>query len=351
MDEQFGQPAAVPAPSRNRRLIIGLLIAVLALLLLGGGVAIYAQNALFRPVTLAAPQTVEIRPRATLGFVAARLQQRGLIPSAFALRVYARLTGQANQLKVGEYEVTGTPRPVDILILLNSGRAKFFVLTVPEGKWASEVPAFVREHWPDAASALPPLLNDTARWRGVAPIPPQATSLEGFLFPDSYRFVAGVPAEKICAAMLTRFNQTCGAAYQKHPPTDGRSLYEVLILASLVEAEAKVPAERPIIAGVYMNRLRIGMPLQCDATVLYAKQQRLTRVLFRDLEVASPYNTYPNTRYRDGLPPGPICNPGLSCFEAALHPAKTDYLYYRTRGADGSHVFSRTMAEHEAAAP
>ena len=308
------------------------------------GCAGYYYLTLYRPVTFSAPVTVEIRPHATFSYVATHLQQRGIIPSALTFKIYARLTHQTAKLKTGEYTLSGRLRPIDILTLLTSGNVKPYWLVVPEGKWAVEIQHLIALQWPDAAG---PFMTEVARpaaWRDKVPMPLAGTTLEGYLFPDTYKLGKSTTATQIVQAMLHRFRDTCYAEYRAHPPADGRSLHEVLTLASLVEAEAKAPSERPLIAGVLLGRLRKHMMLQCDATILYAHGERLSRVWDKDLTIDSPYNTYRHL----GLPPGPICNPGLDAFRAALHPTETDYLYYRARG-DGTHIFTHTLAEHDAA--
>jgi UPF0755 protein len=339
--EPLPEPLAPVAPSRRGGRIL-LVIALLLVLSLAGAAG-YGYWALYRPVTLPAMETVNILPKTSFRYAAAKLQQRGLIPNALAFRLYGRFTGKAAQLKVGEYEVTNGMRPVDILDLLISGRTKAYWVTIPEGKWVSETGPYLAAYWPDAARAFPVLTRDPARWKATFSFI-EGPSLEGYLFPDTYKFSKGATGEQIITRMLATFRERCWQRYQTEPPADGRSFHAVLVLASLVEAEAKVASERPRIAGVYLNRLRRGMKLECDATVLYAKGARLKRVLYRDLEVNSPYNTY---RF-PGLPPGPICNPGASAFEAALHPDQHGYLYYVARG-DGSHIFSTTYAAHQAA--
>ncbi|OPZ87349.1 MAG: putative aminodeoxychorismate lyase [bacterium ADurb.Bin429] len=347
MTDDFQGPVAgeteTAEPQPRRRYWRVLLIVTLAVLLALGGAAGYVYRMLTIPVQMGEPQTVDILPRTTFRHVATRLQQRGLIPNAFIFRLYGRATGKAAQLKVGEYEVTTGMRPVDILDLLISGRTKAYWVTIPEGKWVSETGPFLSEHWPEAAADFPALTRDVTRWKAAFSFI-EGPTLEGYLFPDTYKFSKAATGEQILTRMLATFRERCVAVYHARSPADGRSFHEVLVLASLVEAEAKVAAERPRIAGVYLNRLRRGMKLECDATVLYAKGERLKRVLYRDLEVNSPYNTY---RF-PGLPPGPICNPGYSAFEAAMHPEIHGYLYYVAKG-DGSHVFTHTFAEHQAA--
>jgi UPF0755 protein len=336
-------PAAAPgAPKRSSawRWVLGVVLMLLA----GAGLfAWQANRLLFHPASFGKPEAVIVPRNARLRSIAEGLQERGLIPSAFALRAYARLTRKDNLLKAGEYELTGSMSPAQILELLNSGRVKAFWVTIPEGKWASEMSAYLAPRWPDAVEEFDMLVGQPDYWLARFPFL-EGNTLEGYLFPNTYLVSKGAGAEQIIAIMLKAFEERCWKAYQANPPEDGRSFYEVLILASLVEAEAKVPSERATIAGVYTNRLRIKMKLQCDATVLYAHGRRLTRVLFRDLTINSPYNTYENY----GLPIGPICNPGEDSFKAALQPAEVPYLYYVARG-DGSHIFSRTGAEHEAA--
>lgn len=339
-----GQPTEImpPRPRKMHWYIAG--IAIVALLL--GTVVWYTYRNLHCPVQLAHAEIVIIGRGASLGYVANRLQQRGLIPNALAFRLYAYATHRANKLKLGEYEVTNGMTPADILDLLVSGRARAYSVTIPEGKWASEIGSLLGRHWPGAPDKFSTLVAQPDRWTRQYPWL-TGRSLEGYLFPDTYRFAASTPTELIVEKMLGRFQTTCVRAYQQDPPPDGRSLYDVLILASLVEAEAKRDDERARIAGVYYNRLHASPPdprsMDCDATLIYAKGKRVTRVLTQDKAINSPYNSYRHS----GLPPGPINNPGLASFMAALHPESHHYYYYVARG-DGSHIFARTLAEQSA---
>lgn len=316
----------------------------IVLALLGGW---QVRRTLYAPLQLDKPQSVIVARRTRLREVARKLQQERLIPSAFALQVYGRLTNKAKQLKAGEYEVTSGMTPVDILDLLISGRVKAYWVTIPEGKWAREIPGFLTTHWPGVGADFQRWVAQPQHWAGRVPFPLPTESLEGYLFPDTYLFGKDVSAEQIITAMLDRCSRVCWAAYRENPPADGRSFHDVLVLASLVEAEARRDDERSTIARVYLNRLRLPRPmtLDCDATLIYARGERIKRVLNQDKLIDSPYNTY---KYA-GLPPGPICNPGRASMLAALKPAENvPYLYYVARG-DGSHIFSRTLAEHEAA--
>jgi len=180
-------------------------------------------------------------------------------------------------------------------------------------------------------------------WKIFKYIPSE--SLEGYLFPDTYNFFPDASAESMAEVMLNRFESVVGPFWDRSGAADAkRSLHEILTLASIVEKEAKKPEERPIIASVFYNRLKIGMALAADPTVKYALERPSKKVYLDQLAVRSPYNTY---KVR-GLPPGPICNPGLDSIKAAVYPAKTNYLFFVAK-KDGSHTFSRTWQEHQRA--
>jgi UPF0755 protein len=171
-----------------------------------------------------------------------------------------------------------------------------------------------------------------------------ASTLEGYLFPDTYRFARGLPAERILRRMLARFEQEFRSVQQQSGRQLGLSRHEVVILASLVEKETAVATERPLIAGVFFNRLRRGIPLQSDPTVIYGLERFDGNLTRAHLQADTPYNTYT----RQGLPAGPICNPGAAAVRAVLNPASTPYLYFVAK-KDGTHQFSSTLAEHNAA--
>jgi len=176
------------------------------------------------------------------------------------------------------------------------------------------------------------------------PFPLPRGKLEGYLYPSTYAFRVDARPGELVGQMLAGFSGAFWVPHEAEVRRSKLSLHKIVTLASLVEKEAKLDAERRLIAGVLMNRLQRGMLLQCDATVQYALGEHRTRLLYSDLKVNSPYNTY----LHKGLPPGPICNPGLACLEAALSPERTDYLFYVAR-PDGGHVFSKTYEEHLAA--
>jgi len=275
--------------------------------------------------------------------VAGRLERQGLIRSAFTFRLAARLGGRWPQVKQGTYLVRPGMSALRILDLFTSGRVEQLRLTVPEGWTVRDIGLLL--HQRGIGDGSPLTRQDAPRVPAGLPLPADGR-LEGYLFPDTYFTPTGAPARQFLAErMLARLDELVWRGLLGgRPAPDGRSLHQVLTLASLVEAEAKLPRERPLIAGVLASRLRAGRRLECDATVQYALGEARRRLTYDDLEVDSPYNTYRHA----GLPPGPICNPGLASIRAALHPTPVPYLYYVAR-PDGSHVFTRSYQEHLAA--
>lgn len=295
------------------------------------------------PVGGGKPAVVEVPPGADAAQVAALLHHHGLIRSPLAFRLWVRWQGVEGRIQVGEYRFSPREGVGSIVRRLAAGDVVRYPLTFPEGLSARDVARRLADRGlADEHQFLQEVRRADRHW--IPEMAGNATgSVEGYLFPDTYQFSRGLPPEKIVAAMVARFRQATAPLWSLPRPLD-LTPHEVVTLASLVEREARWDSERARIAGVLYNRLRRGMPLQVDATVLYALGQHKERVLYRDLEVDSPYNTY----RRAGLPPGPIANPGLASLRAALQPEAHDYLYYVAR-SDGSHVFTRTLSEHERA--
>lgn len=278
-------------------------------------------------------------------WVAAELHRQGIIRSPGSFRFYSYLHNFDKKIVSGTYRLSSDmPVPV-IFELLTRGRQVSVRFTIPEGLTLDEIALRLERQ---GIVRREDFLRAAAEGRFAYPFLPKGLKgparLEGYLFPDTYEVFPGISAAEIIDRMLRRFaavaeeiDLAAGAARQ------GLSLHQAVTLASLVEREAKLATERPLIAGVLYNRLRRGMLLQVDATVEYALGEHRERILYRDLEVDSPYNTY---RVR-GLPPGPIATPGKASLLAVIHPQQTDYLYYVAK-PDGSHAFARTLAEHNA---
>lgn len=279
--------------------------------------------------------------------IAHLLARQGYIRCPTVFGIHLILTGQTDRLQSGYYEISSDMSMPQIIGMLAEGRHAVAYLTIPEGLTIVQISKLVettlltKDEEFQAAATVEAVKN-----RLGVQLPPTATSAEGYLFPETYRFELGTNPHTIVNRMVEEFRQRFLKPLLLATPPDERwgRVHEVVTLASLVEEEAKVDEERALIAGVLLNRLKKGMKLQCDATVQYALPERKARLTYEDLKIPSPYNTY----LHQGLPPGPISNPGLPSLRAALQPAETQYLYYVARG-DGTHIFSRTYQEHLAA--
>jgi UPF0755 protein len=249
-------------------------------------------------------------------------------------------------LKAGDYRFPSPISTLEVIRKLIRGEVITERITIPEGLNRFEIADLLRQlPLRDADRALE-FTEDVSLIRDLDP---QADSLEGYLFPDTYTYTPSLSARDLIARMVHRFREAFTEADRARARALGFTVREVVTLASLIEKEAKRPEERPLISSVFHNRLRRGMRLECDPTVLYAAllEGDTERTIRRsDLARPSPYNTY----LSPGLPPGPIASPGRASLHAALYPASTDYLYFVVDGtrSDGAHRFARTLAEHRA---
>jgi UPF0755 protein len=288
-----------------------------------------------------AEQFVEIPSGAGSQAIGRALVSAGVVRDEWTFRLAVYLTGTARDLKAGEYRFAGPASPKDVARRLARGDVFLRPITFPEGLTIKEMARLFESKGFGSAEAF---TRAAASADAVRAIDPKAPDLEGYLFPETYNLPRRADAESLVAQMATRFLAVFDEPLRREAEAQGRTVREVVTLASLVEKETARPDERPIVAAVYLNRLRIGMGLQCDPTVIYAleKAGKYTGNLTREnLRFDSPYNTY---RYA-GLPPGPIAAPGRASIEAVLRPARVDYLYFVSRN-DGSHVFATTLAEH-----
>lgn len=267
------------------------------------------------------------------------LENKGLIRNSNSFVWYIYLTGKQRQVKAGRYHLQPGMAFTRLIAELQKGRSIYHRVTIPEGLTQKEITDLLVRRGLVDEERFWELLHDREFLRAHLPeFNPR--SAEGFLFPDTYDFADGASEEEILAVLFRRFRQVWSAIVQENTVTF-LSPTELVTLASIIEREAKKAEERPVIAAVFLNRLRLGYPLQSCATVMYALGERRSRLLYEDLKIESPYNTY---LYR-GLPPGPISNPGRASLLASLRPAETDFLYFVAR-PDGSHIFSRTYREH-----
>lgn len=272
--------------------------------------------------------------------IATALEEAKLVrfPAAFAL--YARLQGSAGSLKAGLYRFPAGASWAEILGMLERGEVVTFPLTIPEGLRLREMAPRIAEFSGVSADSVLALATDSAFIiRTGVPGP----TLEGYLFPETYQFAERTPPERILLSMTERYRAFWGPEERAQLDSLGLSEQELVTLASIVEKEARVSDERPVIAGVYLNRLEIGMLLQADPTVQFALDSVRARLLYADIDrvADNPYNTYTHA----GLPPGPIASPGEAALRATLEPADVPYLFFVAR-PDGSHEFTRTEREH-----
>ncbi len=298
----------------------------------------YSQAPLALPTE---PYEFTVHPGSNLKSVAHQLAADGVLPEGQTFWILGRLTGKANRIQAGTYRVEQSATPMELLDKLARGDVVILEMLFVEGttmrQWMAQLAANPRVKQTLAGkneSELRTLLGTGTE------------AVEGWFFPDTYRFAPGTPDADILkrahAAMKKRLADAWAA---RDPQLALKSPYEVLILASIVEKETGQAAERPLIASVFANRLKRGMRLQTDPTVIYGMGERFDgNIRKRDLGADTPWNTYT----RDGLPPTPIAMPGAASIRAVVNPAKSDYLYFVARG-DGSHEFSRSLEEHNRA--
>jgi len=292
--------------------------------------------------------TLEVEPGQDASTVAAELASLGVLKDPELLTRYLRYRGLDTGIEAGSYEVNGSMSPRDLAELLQRALASRYTLTIPEGWRREEVAEALAEFGLGFTAADFLTASQTAPPRFVEP-PGRTADLEGFLFPDTYRLDPRLTADEAVALMVETFEDRVGGELLAAFEAKGLTPYEAVILASIVERESALAAERPLIASVFFNRLALGILLQADPTVQYALGRQpdgnwwkapLTEA---DLRLDSPYNTY----LYQGLPPGPIANPGLDSLQAVAHPADSAYLFFRA-ACDGSgrHAFAATFEEH-----
>ncbi len=321
-----------------------LLTSALLALLLSMGIAGMAHRFLYgAPDMDEPPVRITVPAGSSFRAVVDTLESRDLLGWSLPFRAYARLSGAHRQIRSGAYDFPPGTGWALILRDLTEGRVLTETLTIPEGftlgRMAPRMAAITGE---DPDSVLARLTGDSAHAEWNLPGP----GLEGYLFPDSYRLAQGAPLREILSAMIGRYRSFWTPARVARRDSLGYTEEELVTLASIVQAEARVRSEMPLISSVYQNRLARGQLLQADPTVLYALGGHRARLLYAAMDSVAdhPYNTYTHP----GLPPGPIGAPGEEALTAALYAADTDFLYFVAR-TDGTHVFSRTLAEHNQA--
>jgi UPF0755 protein len=320
-----------------------LVVFLLFVLVIGGAAAITMYLRVSQPFRAwdGAEQFVDIPPGSGSRTIGDRLVVAGVVQDNLTFRLALGLSGKARQLKAGEYRFDRALTPSEVIDKIARGDVYVVNVTFPEGLTLAEMGRIFESHGLGTAASFVDAAKDPA---AIRDLDPAAADLEGYLFPETYPLPRKADAAKLVAQMVAASKRALTPEIRQAAAARHLSVRQLMTLASIVEKETARAEERPMVASVYDARLRIGMPLQCDPTVIYAltRAGRYNGNLHRDdLAFDSPYNTY---RY-PGLPPGPIANPGRASIEAAAHPAAGDFLYFVSRN-DGSHEFARTLDEH-----
>ncbi len=337
----------VSANEKRKKSSLPVLLSVLVLILLIAGIGFYLWGGT-RSTTIDEAVTIKIAEGSTAKQVVTVLDDNDLIMNKISFEIYIRLNNAAGDIRPGKY--TFEPGKVtydSILSMLKAGDvvSAESKLTIPEGYTVWQIAQLLEEKniveaqdFLDYASSETPIYD-------YIPDGSDYTKFEGFLYPETYVIGSSWDSETILSVLLDQFDKIWTEERQAKAEAMGMTAKEIITVASLIEREVKVDSERPIVASVIYNRLNAGMLLQIDATVQYALGNQKERLLYSDLEIDSPYNTY---KYK-GLPAGPIASPGIACIDAALNPADTNYFYYQTSAdGDGSHYFCETYEEHQA---
>lgn len=293
----------------------------------------------------AAEKQIVIAKGSGLKSIAGTLEKENLIKDSLIFELYCKLNDKSDNIKAGKYSINTSMSVPDIVeVISNSSNAIVDTIkfTIPEGYKLDQIVEKLSSLGVVSREEISAALDAKKyNYSFIGQIPDREKKLEGYLFPDTYEIYKDATAEDIIDKLLGRFDKVFTEEYRNRAKELGMSVDQVVVLASIIEREAKLDNERKTISAVFQNRLKKNMLLQSCATVQYLFKEQKEVLTYKDLEIKSPYNTYINT----GLPPGPIASPGLKSIEAALYPEDVDYLYFVARN-DGSHIFTRTYSEH-----
>lgn len=330
---------------KKRIMVVLLVLLIIASVFAAAAVSAYSsyKNFIFEPISESGQndiKEVEIKSGSTSKEIIDVLYDEGLIRNKTALRVYLKISNLGGSIKAGRYELHKGMSAEDIINKMVKGQVKrdTVKVTIPEGYEIKEIAAaFEKAGLADKDKFIEATQNVSYDYDFLKSLPSRPVKLEGYLFPDTYEFSKNVTPEEIVKRMLGRFNEVFNEEMIKKAESMNLTIDQVVTMASIVEREARASDERPVIAAVFYNRIKKKMRLESCATVQYALGERKENLLYKDLEIDSPYNTYK----KDGLPVGPIANPGKASIEAALNPADADYLFFVLKdGTSGTHAFS-----------
>jgi UPF0755 protein len=326
------------------RFVIRLVLLLVVLLAIAGVAAYYfGGQKLYTPFKgyAANEQFVDVTSGLGPGTIGQKLIDAGVVSDAYTWRAALWISGQSRDLKAGEYRFDRPMNALEVVDKIARGDVYRRLATFREGLTIHEMSLIYEQEGLGKAEDFRKAAQDDSLIRDLDP---EARDLEGYLFPDTYSLRRETPASTLVSQMVSSFKKVLTPAMQDAAKARGLTVRQAVTLASLVEKETGVAEERPVVAAVYLNRHGVKMPMQADPTVIYAMQRAGNyngNIRKEDLQIDSPYNTY---RY-PGLPPGPIAAPGKASLEAAVNPAQVDYLYFVSKN-DGSHVFARTLDEH-----
>lgn len=292
-------------------------------------------------VTRSQPVTFTVSSGQHLSIIAQNLKDQDLISNLIAFKLYVRIKKAATRIKAGEYEMKTDMSPETILSILTSGKSKLYRFTIPEGVNMQEIAILAQESGLCSRKHFLSLCNDL---EFINQLELPGMTLEGYLFPDTYFFSRETDCKTLITKMISTFNKTFNDKWKARAKKMGLSVHEVVILASIIEKETGDGKERPIISSVFHNRLKRHMRLESDPTVIYGVSDYHGRIRYKHLRRVTPYNTYKI----NGLPAGPIANPGAQALKAALYPAQTNYLFFVSRN-DTTHKFSTNLKDHNRA--
>jgi peptidoglycan lytic transglycosylase G len=322
-------------------------VRALRILLLAGAVGSAVAGVLlyfiyfWTPTLSRSPVEIRVDQGDSLATVVRKLREQELIASGFLFSAWARLNGVDKRIHQGLYRFeTGVPAR-EILDRLATGRGIFQTVTIPEGLTVTEIAELLEKM---QIASKDKFLEESADPSLLTVLGLSEQGLEGYLFPSTYHFTPSTPEKDIIHAMNEQFRKISLPLLNQRDAANSLTPHEILTLASIIEKETGIEAERPLVSAVFHNRLKRQMPLQSDPTVIYGVKDFNGNLTRKDLQEPTPYNTYRIA----ALPPGPICNPGLSSIRAALHPAQVPYLYFVSKN-DGTHFFSETVEAHNQA--
>ncbi|MCK4835727.1 MAG: endolytic transglycosylase MltG [Candidatus Aminicenantes bacterium] len=322
----------------KRIILVSLVIFLIIALILGVDI----NKKVFKPYKgYEKPVTIQIEQGSSVSSIAKHLFKKKIIASYTYFTIYYRLFFSSLPLKTGEYKFEKALTMKQVITKLNTGKVLLYKRTIKEGMTIAETAAYL-ENYHDLDKDR--FLKACQNTRLIDKFDSKANDLEGYLFPETYLVPRATTEEQIVNLMIQKFKETFSHSLYWRAMDLKFSMRDVITLASLIEKETSSREERFLISSVFHNRLKIGMPLACDPTIIYIleKENRYTgRLRWKDLKLKSPYNT----RINKGLPPGPICSPGFASIEAALYPENTEYLYFVAKDSN-THYFSKTLREH-----